>query len=90
MYLLWFYFITACAFSCLAKLAKAYPVSRPTYMSQISNQLHCIQSNAQPMVTSIYFARLLSFFIFKPCAFAYKSLKHLSIFVCSSSLLRTL
>ena len=29
---MWFYFLTVCEFTCLAKLAKPYPVSCPTYL----------------------------------------------------------
>ena len=36
-HLLWFYFLTDSEFSCLAMLAKPYPVSGPTPMPQIPN-----------------------------------------------------
>ena len=36
---MWFYFITDFEFSCLATLAKPYPLSDPTYMPHIPNLL---------------------------------------------------
>ena len=44
--LLWFYALTDSDFSCLAMLAKPYPVSGPALMPQISNQLHFVQKSA--------------------------------------------
>ena len=38
-HLLWFYLLTVSEFSCLALLAKPYPVSGLTPMPQIPNQL---------------------------------------------------
>ena len=32
IYVIWFYFSTVCEFSRLAKLARQYPVSCPTYL----------------------------------------------------------
>ena len=45
-HLLWFYFLTDSEFSCLAMLAKPYPVSGPTPLPHIPNQLHCVQKSA--------------------------------------------
>ena len=45
-HLLWLYFLTDSEFRCLAMLAKPYPVSGPTPMPQIPNQLHFIQKSA--------------------------------------------
>ena len=42
-HLLWFYLLPDSEFSCLAMLAKPYPVSGPTPLPQIPNQLHCVQ-----------------------------------------------
>ena len=53
-YLLWFYFLTDSEFSCLAKLAKPYPVCGPTSMPQIPNQLHYHQKSAHEVRRSIY------------------------------------
>ena len=39
-HLLWFYFLTDSEFSCLAMLAKPYPVFGLTPLPQIPNQLH--------------------------------------------------
>ena len=41
-YLLQGYFLTDSEFSCLAMLAKTYPVSGPTYLPLIPNQVHCM------------------------------------------------
>ena len=45
-HLLWFYFFTDSEFRCLAMRAKPYPVSGPTPLPQIPNQLHFIQKSA--------------------------------------------
>ena len=52
-HLLWFYFLTDSEFSCLAMLAKQYPLSSPTPMPQIPNQLHCIQKSAHEVFGTI-------------------------------------
>ena len=52
-HLLWFYFLTDSEFSCLALLAKPYPVSGPTPLPQIPNQLHCVQRSAHEMLGTI-------------------------------------
>ena len=52
-YLLWFYVLTDSEFSCLAMLAKPYPVSGLTPMPQIPNQLHCIQKSAHEVLGTI-------------------------------------
>ena len=49
-HLLWFYFLTDSEFSCLAMLAKPYPVSHPTSLPKIPNQLHCIQKSANEVL----------------------------------------
>ena len=68
-YLLWVYFLTDREFSCLAVLAKPYPVSCPTYLPQISNQLHCVSKSEQEVLGSILVVRLMSIFFIKPCVF---------------------
>ena len=49
-HLLWVYFLTVSEFSCLAMLAKPYPVSGVTHMPQIPNQLHFIQKTAHEVL----------------------------------------
>ena len=41
-YLLWADFLTDSEFSCVAMLAKPYPVSGPTHLPRIPNTLHCM------------------------------------------------
>ena len=64
-YLMWFYFLTDSEFSRLAMLAKPYPVSGPTYLPQIPNQLHCMSRGAHEVLGTIYVARLMSVFTVK-------------------------
>ena len=52
-HLMWLYFLTVSEFSCLAMLAKPYPVCGPTPMPQITNQLHCIQKSAHDVLGTI-------------------------------------
>ena len=52
-HLLWSYFLTDSEFCCLAMLAKPYPVSGPTPMPLIHNQLHCIQKSAHEVLGTI-------------------------------------
>ena len=52
-HLLWFYFLTDSEFSCLAMLAKPYPVFGPTPLPQIPNQLHCVQKSAHEVLGTI-------------------------------------
>ena len=52
-HLLWFYFLTDSEFSCLAMLAQSYPVSGPTPLPQIPNQLHCVQKSAHEVLGTI-------------------------------------
>ena len=52
-HLLWFYFLTDSEFSCLAMLAKPYPVSGPTPLPQIPNQIHCVQKSAHEVLGTI-------------------------------------
>ena len=47
-YLLWAYFLTDFEFSCLAMLAKPYPVSGHTHLALIPNQLHCMSKGRLP------------------------------------------
>ena len=49
-HILWFYFLTDSKFSYVAMLAKAYPVSGPTHLPQIPNQLHCVQTSAHEVL----------------------------------------
>ena len=65
---MWFYFITDSEFSCLAKLAKPYPVSGPTYMPQIPNLLNYIPNFALEVLIIVFWARLMSVFTLKPFA----------------------
>ena len=52
-HLLWFYLLTDSEFSCLAMLAKPYPVSGPAPVPQIPNQLHCVQKSAHEVLATI-------------------------------------
>ena len=52
-HLLWFYSSIDSKFSCLAMLAKPYPVSGPPPMPQIPNLLHCIQKSAHEVLCTI-------------------------------------
>ena len=52
-HLLWVYGLTDSEFSCLAMLAKPYPVSDPTPLPQIPNQLRCIQKSAHEVLGTI-------------------------------------
>ena len=67
-YLLWSYLLTDSEFSCLAMLAKPYPVSGPTYLPQIPNQLHCMSKCAHEVLGTILEARLMPVFIIKSIA----------------------
>ena len=49
-HLLWFYVLTDSEFSCLAMLAKPYPVSGRTTLPQIPNQPHFIQKTAHEVL----------------------------------------
>ena len=68
-YLLWAYFLTDSEFSCLAMLAKPYPVSGPTYMPQIPNLLHCMSKCAHEVLETISEAILMSVFHIKIICF---------------------
>ena len=68
-YLLWFYVLTDSEFSCLAKLAKPYPVSGPTPMPQIPNQLYCTPKGAHEVLETTSEARHMSVFIIKSICF---------------------
>ena len=59
-YLLWFYFLTDSEFSCLAMLAKLYPLSGPTYLPLIPNQLHCMSNCAHEVPGTMCGARLMA------------------------------
>ena len=54
--LLWFYLLTVSEFSCLALLAKPYPVSGLTSVPQIPHQLHLIQKSAHEVLGAILVA----------------------------------
>ena len=56
IYLLWFYFVTDSEFSCLATLAKPYPVFGPTYLPGIHDPLHSTQNSAHQVLSAIYLA----------------------------------
>ena len=67
-YLLWAYLLTDSEFSCLAMLAKPYPVSGLTYLPQIPDQLHCMSKCAHEVLGTILEARLMPVFILKSIA----------------------
>ena len=46
--------VTDSEFSCLAMLAKPYPVSGPTPLPQIPNQIHCVQKSAHEVLGTIF------------------------------------
>ena len=52
-HLLWFYVSTDSEFSCLAILAKPYPVSGRTTLPQKPSQLHFIQMSAHEVLGAI-------------------------------------
>ena len=52
-HLLWFYFLTDSEFSCLAMLAKPYPLSGPAPLLQIPGQLNCVQKSAHEVLGTI-------------------------------------
>ena len=54
IYLLWSYSVTIFEFSCLARLAKPYPVSGPTDLPQIPNQCPAEQNSAHQVLVTIY------------------------------------
>ena len=56
----WAHVFTDSEFSCLAMLAKPYPVSGRAYLSEISNQLHCTSKGAHEVLGPIFEARLMS------------------------------
>ena len=58
-HLLWFYFLTVSAFSCLAK---SYFVSGPTPLLHIPNQLHFIQMTAHELLVANWEARVMPVF----------------------------
>ena len=64
-YLLWAYVLTNYEFSCLAILAKPYPVPSPTPLPLIPNQLPCIQISAVEVLGAILEARLQPDFPFE-------------------------
>ena len=63
--ILWFYFLADSQISCLAKLAKPYPVSSPIYFPQGPNQLHCISHSGYEVLVTIPGARLMPVFTTK-------------------------
>ena len=67
-YLLWAHFLTDSEFSCLAMLAKPYPVSGPTYMSQIANLLRCMSKGAHEVLGTVFEATRMSLFNIKAFA----------------------
>ena len=67
-YLLWAYVLTDAEFSCLAMLAKPYPVSDPTYLPQIPNELHRMSKCANEVPGTMLVARLMSVFCIKSFA----------------------
>ena len=67
--LLWFYVVTDSEFSCLATLAKSYPVSDLTYLPQIPNQHHSIPKGAHDVLKTISEAKYMSVFHIKMICF---------------------
>ena len=61
-YVLWAYLSTDYEFTCLAMLAKPYPVSGATYMPQIPNLLHCMSKGAHQVLGTVSEAKLMSAF----------------------------
>ena len=61
-HLFWFYLTTVSEFSCLAMLAKPYPVSGPTYWPSFPSQHHCMSKGAHEVLGTIPWARLMSVF----------------------------
>ena len=59
-HLLRFYLLPVSEFSCLALLARPYPVSGLTSMPQTPNQLHFIQTSAHEVLGSFLEAPVLS------------------------------
>ena len=57
--LLWFYVVTDSEFSCLAMLAKPYPVSGPTPLPQIPNQLLFFRKSAHEVPGAILEASVM-------------------------------
>ena len=55
---LWAYLLTDSEFSCLAMLAKPYPLSGPTPMPLLPHQLRRIQISALEVIGAILEARL--------------------------------
>ena len=87
---MWSYFVTHSKFSCLARLAEPCPLFGPTYMHQIPNLLHGIQNCAHEVLTSVYWAGVLSVFTLKPFALLIKGICfvfHPALLICSPSLL---
>ena len=68
-YLLWAYFLTDSEFSCLAMLAKPYPMFGPTPMLLIPNQLQCIPISAHQVLGAAREARSQAVFSFKIICF---------------------
>ena len=64
-YLLWFYFLAHFEFTCLAMLAKQDPVSGPTYLPLIPNQLYCMSNGAHKVLGTMCGARLMPVFTIK-------------------------
>ena len=56
---MWAYVLTDSEFSCLAMLPKPYPVSGPTYVPQIPNQLYCMSECANEVLGTISEAGLM-------------------------------
>ena len=64
-YLLWADFLTDSEFSCMAMLAKPYPVSGPTHLPRIPNTLHCMSKGAHEVLGTILVARPIPVFTIK-------------------------
>ena len=61
-HLSWFYSLTDSEFSCLAMLAKPYPVSGQTPSPQIPNQLHYVQESAHEVLGTFMGTSVMSLF----------------------------
>ena len=68
-YLLWAYVLTDSECSCLAILARPYPVSGPTYIPQIPNLLHRMSKEAHEVPDTISKAKPMSVFHIKNISF---------------------
>ena len=67
-YILWCYFLTDSEFSCLAMLAKPYPVSGRAYVPLIPSQICCMSTCGHEVLGTILGPRCMPVFIIKSIA----------------------